>query len=396
MKYRNLLIYICLLVASLIWISNYGGMLPYLTFFALVWTMVFALFHIAYAYWKIRIFQKADSVKVIKGEETGYHLQLQNEGLISLGSVQLEFYDKTAVLKEDALKQKKYTLLPKSREHYDTTLTCLYSGTYYAGISKVYVRDFWHLFFFSFPTPEKLKMIVKPAIRDWEDLFETRRKPDEKRERYIESGNKTKIEPQVRPYVNGDPMSLIHWKNTARVGELMVRQKSAEELGKTFLIMDGKLVCENGLERLRVVDKLLETNIALVHFYFENQIATEVLLGNKKSYHVETAVEFEEYYEEMAEFEFSGGQSTEIVEELLDNEEGEHELVLFTQDAGEEVIELYLRRKEQIRQMWVYNIVLNTEGLGKVLVDGNLEIIDLPFLERKDETNKGKAHRNWL
>lgn len=337
------------------------------------------ILYVVYAYSRIRISQKADSVKVIKGEENGYHLQLYNEGFISLDCIQLSFYENTVEMKENT-EGWRYTLLPKSRVHYDTPFICLYSGTYYAGVSQIHIWDYFHLFCYTFPMPEKLKFIVKPAITEWDDGENANRGTDEKNEPYMGNGKRTKAEPQVRPYQYGDEPAMIHWKNSARVGELMVRQRESEELPKTVLIMDARLDCEGELDRLILVDKLLEVNIALVHFYYRNQIATQIILGSKAAYNVETAKEFEQYYEEMAEFEFEDKKAVELLEQFFDKEEGEYRMILLTVDAGEEVFDTYLKRKEQIKQMSIYNVVYKEKRLGERSFTGNCEVVDLPLL----------------
>lgn len=53
----------------------------------------------------------------------------------------------------------------------------------------------------------------------------------------------------VREYRHGDPMRRVHWRATARYGEVMVRREESPEPARALILLDNRDVSHNGVGR---------------------------------------------------------------------------------------------------------------------------------------------------
>ena len=307
---RRMIYGICAIL-SLVFISFVGGNLPYMLFYMMLFNTIAAVIYIIYVFLTIRIYQIIPERRVTKQEFIPYNLKLHNEGFIAFRDVRLQF---TKELSEvtGAEKIGSIGMEPKEGMDIHKELVCKYSGTYFVGVDTIEVMDYFKIFRIRFQMPQKMKVTVKPRILDLDNIaFITK---EEAHSSSLNGKHEYILDNEVRKYYPGDNKRHIHWKNSAKRGELMVRSQTAEEIMEYVVIMDGSLKKEEFEERIKCCDKLREVVLSFVNYIYKSGYNALTVLDNSYEKEVLTQRDFNELYENMIEYRF--GQKNDMAERI--------------------------------------------------------------------------------
>lgn len=271
-------IYVLFLIAAIIYVSNRGGAFSYTLFYAALAYPVLAFLYLLYMRATIRIDQALPVRELKKNMDQPYVLKIVNSGLLPSAGITIHTYKGRAVFGEE-LNGKTISLLPKAEIEWETALSCKYSGSYAAGISRLTFRDCFGLITMTLKTPAPMYVQVLPVVNP--DHSEETAKAllnlnmgasgGRMKERENTLGN------EIKPYIQGDPIKRIHWKNYARSGELFVRLPEEKDLQLVSVVLLARPV--EGLEdetgdlaagRLAERDRFLD-EAASVAAYFAGQ-----------------------------------------------------------------------------------------------------------------------------
>lgn len=271
-------------------------------FFMMVINTIVSIIYILYVFFTIRIYQIIPERRVTKKEFVSYNLKLSNESVIAYRAVTLHFLDRLSEIKQTQGLES-ISLEPGQGIDVNTELFCKYSGTYFIGVDTIEIMDYFRIFRIRFHMPQKMKVTVKPRILKPDNIaFIT------EEEECHNSGQKGKseylIDNEVRKYTSGDNKRLIHWKNSAKKQELMVRNLTAEEISQYVVIMDSKIETADFDNRIMVCDKLRETMIALVYYIYCSGYDAFCVLGSNFEKNIYSRRDFDEFYNKMIDYNF--------------------------------------------------------------------------------------------
>ncbi len=320
------IVYLVLVGLSLLFISFYGGNVPYIFFFAVVLNSIGMVVYIVYVFFSIKIYQTLTERQVVKNELVPYKVLLNNEGFFACRDVYLDFMETLSEIKGVA-DIGHINLVPEQGVEYSMELIGKYSGTYFVGVDSVEIMDYFKILKIRFPMPQKMKVTVKPRILHPENLsFIT--KYEECHDVSQNRSSSDMLDNTVRNYVTGDNKNFIHWKNSAKRQEIMIRTTVSEEIYKYVIVMDHCIESED-FSGIVQSDKLRELTLAMVHYILGLGYQVEVLLGPRYREEITSYQDFEAFYAVLTEFEFVlDGNMTHILHELHEEYE-EHVPFLF-------------------------------------------------------------------
>ena len=260
---RNRIIFAILWILSLVAVSFFGGPVSYGVFFLLTLVPVVSLFYLLMVFAFFRIYQEMDSKNLVANHTAPYYFILKNEFPFSFSGIRVRFFSSFSSL-SDLDDGVEYELLPKTGIKKQTSMVCKYRGEYEVGIKTIELRDFFCLFRIRFHNKETLRVIVKPDIVKLSALNSLNPADVMTREASL---HPTRADVLVRPYVPGDDVRYVHWKESARTGELMVRQMIGEEKEGIGIVLCAARTSEDEKVYLPVENKMLEAAIALSLFF---------------------------------------------------------------------------------------------------------------------------------
>lgn len=304
----NRLICILFIIGSVIFASFYGGNISYALLYVSVFVPVVSFLYTVYVYARFKIYQSLDSHMVVKGDWNNYSFVLGNEDFITFRNVKVNFlYDKSTIKKTDETLE--FSLLPGESEHMETQIRCNYRGEYYIGVKSVEITDFLYLFAITYPISSKLKVVVLPRILKLEQLGIAPAFIDPKNPVHYSNTVEEELNTEVRRYIPGDNKKRIHWKASAKVGELLSRKYYKKPKAEAVLFMDLMKIEATELNVIIAEDKIIESILAVANYYVSHNIACNIIfdMGGARQIPVYSKRDFNAFYEYCANIRFNAG-----------------------------------------------------------------------------------------
>lgn len=308
-------VYIVLLTGSIILVSFRGGTIPWLLFYFMLMIPLLALLYALYVYCRFRIVQQVDRY-VDKGQNIPYRLELANEDWLMMTGIGLNFYTDTVQVmkkKSDGTttpyedEPDRLFLLPHQQKQVEMELYCKYRGTYPVGVKSVSVTDFFGLFTITYPMMAHIRLTARPRILTLAQFQSKLKKRDSKKNRPVVTLLQEQLDFELRKYIQGDALHCIHWKNSARAGELLVRKQAPQELYELVVVMDcTRVEKKDELKRMQMEDNIIEAAIALLYDACIKKVKTRVVWSSDRLYEVpiDNMESFEKFYNLCAELPF--------------------------------------------------------------------------------------------
>lgn len=297
------LIYFIYIISAVVLVSFYGGVVPYLLFYFAILLPLLSLSYTFYVFIRFKIVQEVERV-VVKAQELPYRLILANEDPIPFTNITLRFFSDMVHVKTEGTGD--LSLLSHEHIRVDTKMYCKYRGTYPVGVKSVEVTDFLKLFTIAYPMTSQIRLTARPRVIPLEQLRVRLQEKDPKNNRF--SVNKLQNLPDydLRSYIPGDPRKYIHWKNSAKAGELLVRRQLPEEQFEMVLIMDLFPPEGTHFVRLQAEDNIMEASLSFIHDYYLKKIPVRVVYMQQSITEVivDARHGFEPFYDRCADLQF--------------------------------------------------------------------------------------------
>lgn len=290
------IVYLVLLVASIIIVSNFGGNITYAFFYFMLFLPAISFFYTLYVYKRFKIYQNLGKKTVVKGEKNDYTYVLANEDFITYQNIKIIFCDKESSI-DAAQNIVDYHLIPKDKIGATTNIICNFRGEYPVGIHSVQVSDLIGLFTITYPVRSKLIATVFPRLLNLNKLSIAPKENDSKNIVLMNSYGKEYLDTDVRKYHAGDARRLIHHKLSARKGELMTRmvRNMPEESVRIYINLNQ----HKEDDRIIYEDKALEAALAIAQFYLRKNASSCVLFETNQPelHHIFNKESFQAFYE---------------------------------------------------------------------------------------------------
>lgn len=304
------------LIGTIVLVSLRGGHIPYLLFYFMLFLPLLALVYSVYVYLRFKIVQEVERT-VVKSQKVPYRLILVNEDWVPFTNITLHYFSDMVSIKEPAgggmesarEKTRNLCLLSKESIRVDTEMYCKYRGTYPVGVKSVSVTDFLGLFTITYPMKSQVRLTARPRLIPLEKLTAGLQERDPKNSLFSTAKLQELPDFECRRYQAGDSRKYIHWKNSAKAGELLVRKQMPEELFEIAVIMDltpvrtereNLTAWEQREIRMQTEDKIIETGLSFVHDYYLKKIPVRAIYAQQdvREILIEGRNSFETFYDD--------------------------------------------------------------------------------------------------
>lgn len=267
---RNLIVIVSFIIGSGFFVSSQGGTIPYGIFYFSLFLPLSSLVYIMVVWSRFKFYENVEKKTIVKGESVDYYFSIGNEDRFLYSSIKVSFlHDKAHIIGLDEDKQ--YCLMPGDKEITKTKMCCKYRGEYYTGVDAFVITDYINLFNITYKVASKLPITVLPRIVSWKnaDIIE-----EDKDEKNTKTSNirEDQIDVQVKKYVMGESMKQIHWKASAKNGELMTRTYHSSVKREVMILLDLSPVGNNEMEKLLLEDCIIEETLAAANYCHEKCI----------------------------------------------------------------------------------------------------------------------------
>lgn len=312
---KSWIVLAALIIGSGVLVSNYGGAISYALFYFSFLVPLTSLAYIVIVWNRFKFYQRTGKNTIVKGEPVDYYFSLGNEDYFLYSGIKVYFlHDKSYIIGFDEAKE--YCLMPGQREEEKTKLCCKYRGEYFAGAKSFVITDYLHLFNITYEVKSQLPVTVLPRIVKWENADVIEKDRDEKDT--ISSMKEEQIDVQVRAYTTGDSMRQIHWKASAKTGELMTRMHHSSLKLEVMILFDLSPIGNSEMDKVILEDGIIEETLAVANYCFQKKIPCFVCFEQNgyKRLSIQTFDEWNEFYKLCAKLSFYGEMKNDELCEL--------------------------------------------------------------------------------
>lgn len=345
------IVYLIFLIGTGVLVSNKGGSAAYMLFYFAVMLPILAVFYTTYVYIRFRISQDI-SHKVVKGEKVPYDLIIANEDILPYTNVALKFYSKRVdVVSEEGSKDfGQLSLLPQEIKHVHANMYCKYRGTYPVGVKSVVVTDFMGLFSITYPMRSPVRLTATPRILPLKRLQIPLTEQDSKNQLFFSEQEQEILSADMRKYQTGDPTKWIHWKNSAKAGELLVRPPMPEELPEHMIFIDLTPVEGEELERLQKEDDIIEAAVAFAFDYCQKQIPVRIVYyrDGLNELQILGKSSFDVFYNQCADIPFVSEHPLEKVWDLYSQKNAARQSCVLITEKSSDILNEYIQYRRQL------------------------------------------------
>jgi uncharacterized protein (DUF58 family) len=160
--------------------------------------------------------------------------------------------------------------------------SCTKRGVFTLGPWTLTLGDPFGLFDVSIRYPEVRTLMVYPRVMRLPEFRLPQGSASGKARRSLPTPTETVLARTVRQYVPGDSLHLVHWRKTAHLGKLMIRQFDQEPAGALWLVLDLDTTVQagHGQESTLEYGVILAASLAARHLD-ENRAVGLVAFGQE-------------------------------------------------------------------------------------------------------------------
>lgn len=328
----NRIFYAFLFILSLIFVYSYGGRAAYALLYTVLFLPVLSFAYLLILYRSFKYVLHIDEKVIMKGDTVNLTVTADNKSILFYPLIQMNFNDfKLSGTAQQA--SGKFFLSPFSKSSFMFQAECKYRGRYFIGIDTVIFVDFLGIFKLTRKKEATTPVTVFPKViflenPDNANDFSSHALPLSRQ--YDED---MVMISDIRNYVYGDPVKRVHWKLSAKRGDILVKNYEKTMEAQTLILLDVKKNDFPYLKRIQIEDKVIEAAAAMVHLSLSSQtpIQLKYCTDEIKTYSARDLGAFEKIHRLLAEVEFSGrAELCSILEETVKSSKQFNHIILIT------------------------------------------------------------------
>lgn len=344
---KNRVLYFSLLLLSLSFVYFYGGRIPYMLFHTVIILPLVSMSLTVIAFLRFKYTQDINKRSIVKGEEVEYSFSIHNEDPFLYPYIKVNFQGNETVFFKQ-FHSKNFSLLPFRRKTFTFKLKGKYRGEYAVGIKSFEFEDFLGLVKLTYHPMESKIVKVTPRIVNLDNLNIMTDYSSESHSVQNSLSEDTSSISDVRKYVYGDSLKKIHWKLTAKMNELLVKNYESTSNANSVLILDLKRQGDNPEKNAVIEDKLIECAVAVVYYCLRNWIPINLVYYKDGFVDLEAknAFQFESIYEVLSKVSFDQDiELKDILKIYVMNNMKKTDIMLFTSNLNYELYDEIFKTK---------------------------------------------------
>lgn len=332
----NRAIWFSLFFISVVFIYFFGGPVPYTLFYVMCILPLITLILNFAAVKGFKYTQSIDIKDAVKGQRIVFRYGIHNETPVIFPHVKIKFCNSDIIFAHN-LETLNLTLKPFSSVTENVVLECRYRGQYAIGIEYFEFIDFSGIFSFRYRIKNPYVVTVRPLVINL-GRFSINTSLASEVNSMLSSGYQDfSSVSSIRKYVYGDSRKSVHWKLTAKLGELMVRKYEFTSESEAVMIID---FCSPDLEKINSIameDKLVEAVVAVLNYCLSRYIKIEFVYfdGGIVKKILKEPTDFGEIYEFLSTVKFDQDLPVSDISDLLISEKiSSVNFFIFTANLG--------------------------------------------------------------
>lgn len=341
---KNWFVYGIVVIILFVFIYIRDSTMTYVAFYAVLIMPIFSYLMLQLLKNKIQFTESLSMEFVAKNEQTNYKVEIQNRGVLPCFFAMLNFNLQHLGL-DSNLDVVYFSLKRKANQTFTAQISGQYRGVYEVGVREVVVYDFLGLFKARPRYTPQVRLIIAPHVQEMVELLTAANVEGETTTRRHLPGADLSIATELRQYLPTDSYRQIHWKATAKKGELISKNPQEIEQPRTTFLVDNRRIIKALSLMLEREDKLIDTVAsAMAHcFAAGHQLSLQFFQAqflrsdNWSGY--EFTADFTRLYHEVCALPFGEfGDLARLLADYLNSNNNCDNLYVFTQEITTEAL----------------------------------------------------------
>lgn len=328
--------FIILYLFSIAVVNSYGGRVPYLLFYLLTALLVCCVLQIVIIALSMKVRLHIENASVIKNEDVHLGVIIENRTFFYYPYLKIEILNSDNIEIEMS-ELRCISVGAKEKKDIAVTVKCKYRGEYDVTLQYIEIYDFLNLFSWKKKLNDKKVITVYPKVAGIRCLG-LNESPDDNAQELSDKNQGDGITvSDLRLYVLGDSMKKIHWKVSARTGELYVKNFETTIEARNVIILDLRPIDDIAFE-----DKIVEIGASIAYFSLQRQMKVDVLYFDQKlsSVSAESLSEFYFIYTLFAGIKFTSEyDAAMLIKEYVKNNRSNANVWLITAKINDTLVE---------------------------------------------------------
>ncbi|HBQ64834.1 MAG TPA: hypothetical protein DD727_07940 [Clostridiales bacterium] len=274
--WKNRLIFGFIFILAFAFIYTNGGKVPYTLFYMVAGVLLTSGLYAYILYLGLEFGISLDRLNAVKGESLTFRFTARNRLKLFIPYLHIRFTLPYAVLTglDPCLS---FSLLPGAKRERSCELPCRYRGEYEIGVERVEIEDFLGIFRFSAKIPDIYRVRVYPRILSLGSFAMRADMSPESESITDRKGEDVTMISDIRKYLAGDSSRKVHWKLTAKLNELMVKNNQATSDQRNVILLDLNRYGHSAAVSAAVADKMVEALVAVIWYGVNRRILTSLV-----------------------------------------------------------------------------------------------------------------------
>lgn len=298
---KSWITYFLILVCVLVFKYFYIEYIPILFVAILLLLPVISIIYIVTGICSLKTEIQVEPKICAKNEKAVFKIAIKNRYVIPFPMLKIKYSIPNIDADKNEFKFKNLCLNSKQTLNLSQNVICVYTGIYESKLCYIELRDIFNFFRFRLKLKSTVKLSVVPrklVLDDFEnELFAHS-------QNYINLYSNSYSEMiGTRQYIYGDELKFIHWKNSAKLDEIVVKQFQAESESQILIALDLKKHFKNDCRK--AADGIIESAISLCIKFINSQLLCDTIWYSERNNQVKfktilSQTEFESFFEDIA------------------------------------------------------------------------------------------------
>lgn len=277
-------IYILFIISSFIFAYLEGGDLPYAIFYTLIIPFIISFIFLYISSRNIDVQFKTDKNTFIRKEQGEVTEILNNKGYIPVPYVH---YTNNSIKELDSNYMSfLFNLNPDASKWNKSRIKFVKRGRYNIGSVSLEFRDYFNIVKYIKNINKDMLVYVYPQIYKIAELNSGGR--DIYKENYSIDTRNSDIHKykDIKKYQTGESLKKIHWKVTAKKGELYSKNNDNVSVNDVLLMLDMNIK-NNYLDASKdMEEELVSYFLSVVNYFINEGVRVHVLISNEKNQNI--------------------------------------------------------------------------------------------------------------
>ncbi|MDN5277347.1 MAG: hypothetical protein PWR01_1312 [Clostridiales bacterium] len=265
----------------------YSGEKIFFMGFTVVASLIFyALITNLWVLMDFRYLQRITPEQATKGDSASLVIQIHNDKPFIYPYIKVFYQIPQSVLTND-VKEEALCILPFHYGEIREDFICDLRGHYTVGITGVEVGDPFGLFTFSMNLLNRsyhkpLELSVAPRVVRLTSLpLPQIQAEGTTRQEFLATEEPASLS-DIRQYQYGDPLKKIHWKISAKLQDLYVKNYETNTQPQILMFLETFPYPSEGMARYKVEDQMIECAVAVIHFVLSKWLSLQLIVYHRE------------------------------------------------------------------------------------------------------------------